>query len=252
MKGNYNLCENYGKKETGHRHYGHLSQGVYAQYAVFTGKAISKMPDGVSFAEGAIVDTAGTALHVLELTGVPPGGTIAVIGPGPIGLLTGRLAKIMGASRVIIVGRGGRLDIAGRLCADETIDFEKEEPVKAVRALTGGRGVDVAIDCSGAKGTLAEAIRMVKRGGKVGLVGIPPQGHMEGVPYRTLVLDQISVLGSRANPNVSKPVLTLMASGRLSVKDMITHTFPLKDFKTGLDYFLQRREGALKVIIEPN
>jgi L-iditol 2-dehydrogenase len=80
-----------------------------------------------------------------------------------------RLAKAMGAAKVIMVGRKSRLEAAKRLGADAVVDFEKEEPIEAVRALTGGRGVDEAFESSGAAGTLIQAIRMVKKGGRVSL-----------------------------------------------------------------------------------
>ena len=83
LQGRYNLCENYGRPETGHRHYGFVSQGAYAQYNVYSIRSINHLPQAVSFREGALVDTAGVTLHGMELTGITPGGTVAVIGPGP-------------------------------------------------------------------------------------------------------------------------------------------------------------------------
>lgn len=68
-------------------HYGFTSQGAYAQYNVYHIKSLSKLPDSVSFEEAAMCDTAGVALHGLELAGVDPGSTVAIIGPGPIGIM---------------------------------------------------------------------------------------------------------------------------------------------------------------------
>ena len=253
LKGNYNLCQNYGKPETGHRHYGHLSSGAYAQYNLYRPRSIQKMPAAVSFAQGSLVDTAGIALHGLELTGITPGGTAVVIGPGPVGLLTVLLARLLGAARIIVVGRGTRLEAAGRLDRDLLpVDFSKTDPVAAVRAVTGAGGADEVFECSGAEGTLKQALQMVKRGGKVGLLGIPPAQLEEKVPFAQIVLDEIAILGSRANPNVSGKVLQMMAAGRLAVEKLITHKFPLTDFDKAYDVFVNRKEGAVKVIIEPN
>lgn len=252
MAGNYNLCLNYGKSEAGHRHYGHLSSGAYAQYSVYSSRAVTKMPDSVSFLEGSLVDTAGTALHLLRLTGVPTGGTVVVIGPGPVGLLTARMASILGASRIGMVGRGDRLDLAGKSFADWTVNFEKEDVVSAVRANTeDGLGADVVLECSGSPGTLNQGIGMLKRGGVIGLVGVPPAGKREEIPFRTVVLDQITIKGSRANPNASSAALSLMGSEILKVKDLITHTFPMEKFETALDYFVNRKDGAVKVVVLP-
>jgi L-iditol 2-dehydrogenase len=252
MKGDYNLCRNYGKPETGHRHYGHLSSGAYAQYNVYRPRSIRKMPDNVSFAQGSLVDTAGIALHCLELTGITPGGTVAVIGPGPVGLMTLLLARVLGTAKVIVIGRGVRLAVAEKLGANLLVDFTKKDPVAAVRAATDNFGADEVFECSGAEGTLAQAIKMVRRGGKVGLIGIPPAQLEEKVPFAQLVMDEIAVRGSRANPNMSSKVLNLMASGQLEGERLITHKFPLTDFGVALDVFVNRKEGSVKVIIEPN
>lgn len=251
MEGRYTICENYGKPETGHSHYGFITPGAYAQYQVYNQKSVNKMPDEVSFREGALIDTAGVALHGLLLIGVTPGGSVAVIGPGPIGLLTMRLAKVLGASRVIAVGRGSRLDSAKKF-ADIMVNFEQENPVAAVRAITGGLGVDECAECSGAEGTFRQAVEMVRKGGRVALLGVPPASVIEPVPFKHIVHEEIMITGVRANPNVSNKLLQMILAGQLNMKDLITHTYPLEEFATALDTFVTRREGAVKVVIEPN
>jgi L-iditol 2-dehydrogenase len=250
--GRYNLCQNYGKSETGMRHYGFRNQGAYAQYNVYSIKSIHKMPPHVSFREGALVDTAGVSLHGMEMTGITPGGTVVVIGPGPIGLTAMRLAKVMGASRVIAVGRRGRLEAAGRLVADVLVDIEKEDPIAGVRAATGDAGADEVFEASGAEGTLNQAIRMVKAGGRIGLLGVPHESIQEKIPFKYVCRNEITITGVKANPNVGRKIVALIASGKLVVSDLITHTFPLDRFAEALDTFEHRRNGAIKVVIEPN
>jgi L-iditol 2-dehydrogenase len=75
---------------------------------------------------------------------------------------------------------------------------------------------------------------------------------MEKLPFAKIVLDEISIFGSRANPNVSDKALALMASGQFDVAPMITHSLPLSDFEKAYDTFVNRKEGAIKVIVEPN
>ena len=252
VAGHYNRCLNYGKDDTGMRHYGFKNQGAYAQYNAYSVKSIHKMTDNISFLEGSLVDTAGAAAHGMELTGITPGGTVVVIGPGPIGLLAMRLAKIYGANKVIAVGRRSRLAAAGRLAADVLIDIEKQDPIQTVRDETKGLGADEVFECSGAEGTLLQSIRMVREGGKIGLIGIPPADLMEQFPYAYVNRNEIGIIGVKANPNVSDGLLSLMSSGRLAVKDLITHTFPLTAFAEALDTFEHRKGGAIKVVIEPN
>ena len=110
-KGYYNLCLNYGNQAAGHHHYGHSSPGCYAQYQVYDQKALTLLPDNVTYDEGTLVDTAGTAYNALRLTGVEPGGFTAIIGPGPMGIMAMCLAKAMG-SATIVIGRRQRLAMA--------------------------------------------------------------------------------------------------------------------------------------------
>jgi L-iditol 2-dehydrogenase len=251
LEGHYNICENYGKPESGHAHYGFVTPGAYAQYEAYKQNSVNKMPDSMSYQEGSLIDTAGVALHGLMLIGVTPGGTVAVIGPGPIGLLTMRLARNLGAARVIAVGRRSRLEVARRF-ADEVVDFEKVEPVKAVRDLTNGRGVDECAECSGAAGTFRQSVEMVRKGGRVTLLGVPPASLLEPIPFKHIVHDEIMIMGSRANPNVSDKLINMIAAKQFRVDDLITHTFSLEDFGKALDTFVNRRDGAVKVVVEPN
>jgi L-iditol 2-dehydrogenase len=184
LEGRYNLCENYGRPETGHRHYGFISQGAYAQYNAYSIRSVNLLPPTISFREGALVDTVGAGLHGLELAGVRPGGTVVIIGPGPIGLLAMRFATALGAARVIVVGRGARLKAAAAMGANAVVDIQQEDPVKAVRGLTDGLGVDLVCECSGAPGTFAQAVRMVRKGGKVSRSACARHG-CRGLPYNT-------------------------------------------------------------------
>lgn len=252
LEGKYNLCENYGKPETGHRHYGFISRGAYAQYNVYSQKSIKKLPVSVGFREGALVDTAGVVLHGMELTGITVGGTVVVIGPGPIGLIAMKYAKTLGASHVIVVGRGQRLKAAEALGADDIVDFEKCDPVMTVRNLAGSAGVDEVFECSGAEGTFAQAVKMVRKGGKVALLGVPSDKVEEKLPYKYIVHNEIAIYGSRANPNVSWKIIRDMEAHLITLSDLITHSFPLEQFGEALDTFVNRRGGAIKVVVEPN
>ena len=157
-----------------------------------------------------------------------------------------------GAARVIAVGRGARLQAAAKAGADVLVDFEHEEPVQAVRSATNGRGVDEAVECSGAAGTFRQAVEMVRKGGRVALLGVPPDHVQEPLPFKYIVHNEIAIFGVRANPNVSRKVINLTAAGQLQVKDLVTHSFPLENFAIALDTFVQRRGGAIKVVVEPN
>ena len=249
--GNYNLCLNYGKVSAGHRHYGFTYQGAFADYNAYNIKALTKIPDAVSFEAASLADTAGTALQAVRLTGIVPGGYTVVVGPGPIGIFAMQIAKSMG-SKTIMVGRKERLELAGRLGADHLVNYEEcDDIVARVRELTGGVGAHQAFECAGSDAAIEQCVRSVRKNGKVALVSLPT-ADVHPIPIKTIVMNQIHVYGSRANPNCTKEVLDLMACGAINADDMITHVFPLQAFDVAMKTFVERIDGAMKVVLLPN
>lgn len=247
VEGRYNLCENYGKAGL-HQQYGHNVQGVDATYAVHDVKCIFRLPDSVSYDEGALVDPASIALHVARRGDIQPGDTVAVTGAGAIGLLAGDAALICGAARVIVVGRGHRLEKAAGL-GFETVDTRAGDPAQAVRELTGGLGADVALECAGVPETMVWAVTMLRKGGRCAMVGIPTEDV--SLAFQQIVLNELEIVGSRASAGEMRRVIPFIADGRMRVKELITHHFPLSEYETGLSTFNDRSSGALKVIINP-
>jgi L-iditol 2-dehydrogenase len=247
VEGRYNLCENYGREGL-HRQYGHNYTGADATYVVQGVKTIFRLPDGLGFDEGALVDPASIALHVANRGGVSPGDTVAITGAGAIGLLSGDAALIRGAGRVIVVGRGSRLQKAASL-GFETVDSTAADPVAAVREMTGGLGADVVLECAGVPETVQWALAMLRRGGRCAMVGIPTQGVE--IPLQKLVLDELELVGSRASAGEMRRVMPHVANGRMRVREMITHRFPLSDYEKAIATFNDRASGAIKIIINP-
>jgi len=248
--GMYNLCLNYGKPEKGHRHYGFTWQGAYADYNAYNVKSLSRIPDNVTYEEASLTDTAGTALQATRLSGITPGGYTLVIGPGPIGIFAMQIAKAFG-SQTIMVGRNERLALAQKLKADYVINYEQcDDIVAKVREITGGIGVDQAFECAGSDAAIAQCVKSARKNGKVVLVALPTIDE-HSVPTKTMVMNQITLIGSRANPDTSTEVLKLLSEGKINAKDMITHTYPLREIKEAMDTFVNRVDGAMKVVVRP-
>lgn len=246
VEGRYNLCEHYGVEGL-HRQYGHSVAGADATYVVHGVKAVFPLPDSLSYDEGALVDPASISLHVANRARIEPGDTVAVIGAGAIGLLAGDAARLRGAGRVLVVGRGRRLARAAEL-GFEVIDTGASDPVEAVRALVG-RGVDVALECAGTAQTIDWAMAMLRRGGRCAVVGIPTE--IASIDARRLVLDELELLGSRAAAGEMRRVMPHVAAGRMRVGALITHRFPLADYATALATFRDRSAGAIKIVVNP-
>ena len=247
VEGRYNLCENYGRAGL-HRQYGHNAQGADATYVVHGVKCIFRLPDGLSFDEGAVVDPASIALHVANRGNIAPGDTVAIIGAGAIGLLSGDAALIRGAARVIVVGRGGRLAKAAEM-GFETVDSNAGDPVATVRGLTDGLGADVVLECAGVPIAVGWALAMLRRGGRCAAVGIPTVSVE--IAMQRLVLDELELVGSRASAGEMRRVMPLVEQGRMRVREVMTHRFALTDYAAALATFNDPGSGSIKIIVAP-
>lgn len=250
-QGLYNLCNHYG--EAGHHHYGHITPGCYAQYQKYDVKALTLLPENVSYDEGAMVDTGGVALNAIRLIGISPGGYTAVIGPGPMGVMLLQMARAMG-SKTIMIGYhdAARLAVAKKVGADHVIESsEIDDVVAEVRQITDGKGVERTFDCAGSGDTFGKAIMMTRKNGKVGIIAYPKQiTSYEALYY--LVKNQITVQGVRANPNCSKSLLDMISGGAVDAASLVTHAFSIEETAEAFDTFVNQKDGAVKVVIHPN
>jgi L-iditol 2-dehydrogenase len=248
VEGRYNLCENYGRMGL-HRQYGHNVQGADATYVVHGVKAIFPLPDGLTFDEGAVIDPASIGLHVANRGAIAPGDTVAITGAGAIGLLAGDAAKVRGAARVIHVERTPSRLAKAAAMGFETVDAGGADPVATVRAMTGGLGADVVLECAGVPVTTQWALGMLRRGGRCAAVGIPTVGVE--VAMQRLVLDELELVGSRASAGEMRRVMPLVEQGRIRVRDVTTHRFSLSEYGRALGTFNDPQSGAIKIVIAP-
>lgn len=219
-------------------HYNYLgsrTHGAFAQYVKAPLKNLLRMPEGISFREGATVEPASVTLHGMRKVGVETGDAVAVLGCGAIGLFAVQFAKIMGATRVIAVDVvAAKLDLAAQSGADICLNAATVDPVAAIRDLTAGRGVNVAVETAGVHVTQEQCLRIAKKLGRVLYLGtahqavtIPPQS------FEAIVRNELTIVGawnsfSAPFPGVEwQATLEFIQAGRLKIEPLITHTFPL-------------------------
>lgn len=252
LRGLYTTCLNYGNYEKGHRHYGFSTNGGYAEYAACHVNTLHKIPDSISFEEGALLTGAGTVLYGYERIGwIRPGETVVVTGPGAIGLISAHIAKILGAGRVILTGtREDRLAVGMQMGVDITVNVREVNVVKKIMELTHGIGADMVVECTGQAGPAAEAMEIVRKNGRISYNGI----YHEPV---TLQLDKIVqwnllITGPKAEGMLNlERAIPLMADGRMNLKPLITHKFSLDEINKAFETFTGRVGGAIKVIVQP-
>jgi L-iditol 2-dehydrogenase len=252
LVGKYTACLNYGNAAKGHRATGMTANGGFAEYVVHHVSALYRLPDHVSFEDAVLLTTAGSGLYGLDKTGgYIVGQDVLVIGPGPIGLMTVQVCKQMGAGKVILTGtRDSRLAMGRELGADYTINVREQDAVTAIKALTNGQGVDLAIECSGAANAPQQCVEATKRGGKILFVAF----YTEPVTLdlNAVVRNDVNMYTSRGEGgNNVKRALALAATGKLQGKALVTHRFPLADISAGLQVLRDRIGDPLKVVFVP-
>lgn len=243
--GRYNLCEKAGTP--GYRLYGHTAPGALAEYAVRPAPMLHRLPEDTSPLEGALVNQGSLTVHALRRVGFLPGSTAAIFGPGLLGLLTAAVARASGASQLVMVGRGSRLDLAIRMGCDEVLDYEQEDPVEGLRARTGGRGVDYVFDCTGNPSVPAQAIGAVRRGGKIALLGLTG-GKPSEIDIDRLTLDELDLLGIRSSPNAYPAMIALMRSGAVDLSPLVDSVYTLDD--VGAAFEALENRTAIRPIVE--
>jgi L-iditol 2-dehydrogenase len=251
--GNYTACLNYGKPQKGHRANGFTTNGGFAQYVINHVHTVHRIADSIGFNEASLITNLGCVLYGFETVGgYVVGDQIVVIGPGPLGLLSVGAAKALCAGKVFLVGtRDVRLDMGRSMGADRIINVHNEDPVKVVMDETDGVGADLVVESSGAVDGPQMAIEMVKRMGKILLLGFP-EGPVHA-NFSTLGKDNKSVYTVRGEgwANCSRAI-SMLASGRMNLKPLVTHTFPLGQIELAFKTFKGRIGGAIKVVVNPN
>lgn len=249
MTGRYNICLNYGNIEKGHRQHGHYTPGAYAQFMNASVKSLYRVPDDMSLELAACVDPLSIALYTVNRTRFEPGDDFLIIGTGPQGLLAMLCAKALGAGKIFMAGNGERLKLAESLGAIG-IDYRTTDINEAVRDMTNDYGVPRVCECAGTGEAIKQACLAAAKGGVVSMIGIPHEDP--SLPIKRMVLEEVELVGNRANPNTAEASIALLREGRVDLSPLMSHRFPLSDFATALDVFEKRKDGAMKVAIKPN
>jgi alcohol dehydrogenase len=249
-KGNTALCE-YGGVYGGGDKYGSIGGGQ-AEYVriPFADNGLEKIPDGLEDEDVIFVgDILSTGFHGTIMGEIGPGDSVAVFGSGPIGLCAQICARLMGADPVIGVDTiDFRLKIA-QTFGSIPINAEKENAIQKIRNLTNGRGADVTIEAGGYEGTFFGSIEAVRRGGTVSILGLFPQPLV--FPIQNLCFYTLKICMGLAYISHMATLIKLIEAGRINVRPLITHTFPLSQTLEGYELFENKKDICLKVLLKP-
>ena len=247
----------HGWKAMGGWRFGNTIDGCQAEYVLVPDAMVNlaPVPDGLSDEQVLMCpDILSTGFSGAERANIRIGDVVAVFAQGPIGLCASAGAKLSGASVVIGVDRlPDRLAMSRRLGADHVIDSSKLDPVEEILRLTGGRGVDVAIEALGTQATFEAALRVLRPGGTLSSLGvystdltIPLGAFAAGLGDHKIVTSLCPGGKERM-----RRLMSVIASGRLDLAAMVTHRFKLDQIEAAYELFSHQRDGVLKVAITP-
>ena len=208
------------------------------------------IPDGVSDdAALVLTDNAPTAWYGARRARIRPGDVVAVIGLGPVGIMSVLAAQIMGAARVLAIDLVPERRAAAAALGAEPLDGG--DPKVEVRELTHGRGADVVLEAVGADATIDLAMKIAARGGRVSVVGVNQSSnfamHMALAQFNELEF----AIGLCSVQRELPALLALTQSGRLRPEVVVTHHLPLSDGAAGYELFHSRTGGVGKVVLDP-
>jgi len=224
--------------------------GVFAEYTVMPAGNCFPLPEELGAVEGALLEPLGIALHTVDLGHLKPGYTIAVLGAGPIGLLTAAAARAAGASTVYMTEPlAYRRQFALDYVADAALNPNETDVVAEIMRLTGGRGVDVAFEAAGAPETPQQAAAVTRPGGKVIVVGIPSDDTMT-MRADTVRRKGLTIKLVRRMKHTYPRAIRLVQTGAIDVKSLATHMFPLERIVEAFEMVAAYDDGILRAVIQ--
>ncbi|RLG82065.1 MAG: hypothetical protein DRO40_08525 [Thermoprotei archaeon] len=220
--------------------------GAFAEYVSVPAENCVKLPSEVDFEEGALAEPLANALHAVNRARPSIGDSVAILGPGPIGLSIMLLVQTIGVESVTVIGRSeDRLKIAEKFGANEVISIKNEKELMRI----GEEVFDMVFEAAGSWQAVKTAIKFVKKGGRIIIVGLSHLKPMEDIGLMSITTKELDVLGSYGYTAFEFQKAVRLLS-RLPMKEMITHIFPLSRAKDAFELLSQRKEPVLKVLLE--
>ena len=247
IHGNETTCSKY--SETNLSPCGLSEQYVVPEWNVSHG-GVLKLPDSMSFEEAAMIEPLACCVRAWTKYPYQEGDSVAVFGVGPTGMMHVMLAHTHNFSKIFCFDVNDfRLGFAKKFNVTETIRSTDENRFQKILDQTESRGVDVAIVATSSLKALEDAIEMVRKGGAVMMFGVPSKGAKIDLDMSKVYSKEITLVTSyAASDNNTKEAMELIKSGKLDVKQLITHTYPILDSQKAFDH-ARSGENAMKIII---
>jgi 2-desacetyl-2-hydroxyethyl bacteriochlorophyllide A dehydrogenase len=232
---------------------GKYRDGGYAEYIAIPARSAFRLPDEIPFEQGAILMcSSATSFHAIQKARLRPTETVAIFGAGGLGFAALQIAQAYGASQVYVVDiKTGKLEMAQKFGAIP-VNASQCDPVAEIKKLTGGRGVDVALELIGLPLTMRQAFQSLAIMGRVAIAGVTDR-NLEIAPYDELINKEAEIIGVSDHLAQEIPQLfDLVMAGKLNAGSMITQTIPLDEIAINktMDR-LEKFSDDVRVVITP-
>ena len=228
------------------------AEGGLAEFLKVPAKNLVRLPQPIPFDQGAIIaDAVATPFHAITKRGnLQAGEKVAVFGCGGLGIHGVQIARICGASLVIAIDTIDQtLDRGRKVGADVIVNPRRENSVQKIREITGGMGVDLALEFIGHRETIEQAIGCVRTGGRAVIVGLGPE-NIVLPPPTAFVRTELSFLGSYGSTNLEiQNVVDLLAIGKLDLSGSITERLSLEETNKGLEHLYQKIGNPIRIVV---
>ncbi|MBD2846489.1 NAD(P)-dependent alcohol dehydrogenase [Paenibacillus sp. IB182496] len=227
--------------------------GAFVQYIKHREDFLYRIPDTMSYETAALCEPFSVGVHAVRRARLQPGETVAIIGMGPVGLMAVVAARAFGAGRIVVSDREPlRLEAALRLGADAAVDASAADGLAQLRGGADGSGVHVALETAGHPAALQTALGSLRRGGRLAIVGLPPQDEIPlNVPF--IADNEADIYGVFRYANTYPQGLALLAAGLADTDGvMITDRYPLEQAQQAMERARTNKSGSLKVVVYPN
>ena len=224
--------------------------GGCAEYAVCPDTQCFKVSENIPFEEAAMAEPLACVIHGIDQADIRPGQTVLVVGGGMIGLLMVQMAKLSGASTVILSEPVEmRRKIGMEIGANAAIDPIHEDISARIREISGRDGADVVIECVGKPFAVEQAIQAAGAHAKIVLFSVPAVDATVSLPLFEIFRKELQICGSRINPDTHQRAVNLINSGKLELAKLITHRYGLENLEDAIH--MQMGSESIKVVVCP-
>lgn len=242
--GHYNLC-----KSVKFMAIPKEKDGVFSEYCTHAASMCFKLPQNMDTMEGALIEPLAVGMHGCELSNAKLGETAIVLGCGCIGLVTIMTLKARGVSQIYAVDvMEKRLERAKEVGADRVFNGKEEDIAEFAKTLPGG-GVDQVYECAGNRHTTLQSCKLIRRAGKVTLVGVSPEPHLE-LDIATLNAMEGTIYSVYRYRNLYPKAIAAVASGAIPLKKVVSHVYDFKDCIEAVEFSLNHKDEVIKTVIK--